>query len=76
MADNNYKITGNVPGPFYVDTSCIDCDMCREIAPQFFKRNDDMGQSMVYRQPQTPEEFADAVQAMHECPTDSIGNDG
>ena len=26
----------NVPGDFYVDSSCIDCDLCRQIAPEVF----------------------------------------
>ena len=66
----------NVPGRFYVDESCIDCDLCRENAPEFFRRENDCGYSVVYRQPVTPEEIASAEEAMKGCPTESIGNDG
>jgi ferredoxin len=75
MANKNLRLPQNVPGPYYVDESCIDCDMCRETAPQFFKRDDEVGMSFVYRQPITAEELALAEEAK-QCPTDSIGNDG
>jgi ferredoxin len=76
MADKNLKNPENVAGRFYVDNTCIDCDMCRNIAPKFFKRQDDGNYSYVYRQPQTPEEIVVAEEARTSCPTDSIGNDG
>lgn len=76
MANRNEKNQGNAPGPFYVDSSCIDCDMCRENAPAMFRRNDEIGLSIAYRQPVTPEEIREATDAMHGCPTESIGNDG
>jgi ferredoxin len=75
MADRNRKVRENVPGPFYVDDTCIDCDQCRSVAPQFFTRNDENGHSYVYHQPVTPDEFKEATEAMG-CPTESIGNDG
>src|SRR5947208_2891170 len=56
MADAANKYAENVPGKFYVDDQCIDCDLCRETAPANFKRNDDGGHSYVYKQPETPEE--------------------
>jgi ferredoxin len=76
MANKNEKQLGNVPGLFYVDSSCIDCDMCRETAPETFRRNDDIGFSIAYQQPLTPEQFKAANEAMVDCPTESIGNDG
>ena len=76
MANKNDKNEGNAPGAFYVDSSCIDCDLCRETAPTVFRRNDDLGQSFVFHQPETPEELLLANEAMQSCPTDSIGNDG
>ena len=51
MADAANKYAENVPGKFYVDDQCIDCDLCRETAPANFKRNDDGGHSYVYKQP-------------------------
>ncbi|MCW1913347.1 ferredoxin [Luteolibacter sp. GHJ8] len=76
MADRSDKQSKNTPGKFYNDGSCIDCDLCRETAPAFFRRDDDAGASYVWRQPLTPEELALAREAMEGCPTDSIGCDG
>jgi len=56
MADPNDKVPGQALGRFYVDTQCIDCDLCRETAPQNFTRNDDGGYSYVKKQPESPEE--------------------
>jgi ferredoxin len=76
MANRNDRLVGNVSGFYYVDSSCIDCDMCRGDSPQFFRRDDEIGYSLVYRQPTTPEEFKQAEEAKNGCPTESIGNDG
>ena len=38
MADKSQKVVENVPGRFYVDVTCIDCDLCRNTAPLFFTR--------------------------------------
>ena len=53
MANKDEKTNGNVPGKFYVDTQCIDCDLCRSAAPEFFGRNDDDGVSVVIKQTTT-----------------------
>ena len=66
----------NVPGSFYVDDQCIDCDLCRETAPANFTRNDDGGHSYVFKQPETDEELALCKEAMEGCPVEAIGNDG
>ncbi len=76
MADNNEKNPLNIPGNFYTDMSCIDCDLCRDFAPQIFKRDDDEGMTFVGKQPQSPAELALALEAMEDCPTETIGNDG
>ena len=76
MADKNSKHPGQVVGPFYVDTQCIDCDLCRQTAPANFTRNEAGGFSFVYKQPTTPEEEAKCKQAMEECPVEAIGSDG
>lgn len=76
MADKANKYPENVPGKFYVDDNCIDCDLCRETAPASFKRQDDGGYSYVYKQPETEEELAKAIEAMEGCPVEAIGNDG
>ena len=66
----------NIIGRFYVDSSCTDCDLCRDIAPAFFRRDSETGQSIVYRQPETAEETTLAQEALDGCPSDSIGDDG
>jgi ferredoxin len=76
MANKNDKLPTNVAGAFYVDATCIDCDQCREMAPETFRRDDNIGFSIVYQQPLTPEQIKAATEAMNGCPTDSIGNDG
>jgi len=76
MPNRNEKNLGNVPGPFYVDDTCIDCDLCRETAPGSFRRNDEIGLSIVFRQPVTAEELTQAHDALADCPTESIGCDG
>jgi len=76
MADAANKYPENVPGPYYVDDQCIDCDLCRETAPANYKRNDDGGHSFVYKQPESPEEEALCKEAMEGCPVEAIGSDG
>jgi len=76
MANRNEKNPGNVPGPFYVDTTCIDCDMCRELAPATFRRDDELGVSIAFHQPSSEAELAHAREAMETCPTSTIGDDG
>ena len=74
MARLDDRRTENVPGDVYVDTSCIDCDTCRWMAPEVFDRAGDM--SRVHRQPRTDAELRRALQALVACPTASIGTTG
>jgi ferredoxin len=76
MASLSDRAPGNVPGRYYIDNSCIDCDQCRVMAPDFFARNDDTGIGYVKRQPVTDDELALAEEALAACATGSIGNDG
>ena len=75
MASKDNKVTETVAGKFYVDSQCIDCDLCRQTAPENFDRSDN-GYSYVKKQPTTPEEEAQCVQALAECPVEAIGSDG
>jgi glyoxylase-like metal-dependent hydrolase (beta-lactamase superfamily II)/ferredoxin len=71
MADFKKQMTENVTGEFFVDSTCIDCDTCRQLAPHTFE---DSGRtSFVKTQPQTAEEIRKATQALLACPTGSIG---
>ena len=76
MAERTERLIQNAAGAYYVDSSCVDCDLCRNTASDFFKRDDDIGMSFVYHQPSTPEELALAEEAKSGCPSESIGNDG
>lgn len=73
MADKAGRLTHNAPGDFFVDRTCIDCDQCREIAPESFR--DAGGEASVYHQPATPEELRRALMALVTCPVGSIGTD-
>ena len=75
MATKDDRVKENVVGKFYVDTQCIDCDLCRTTAPANFKQNEDAGYSYVYKQPETDEELAQCQEAMEGCPVEAIGND-
>ena len=76
MAEKDNLVPENVPGKFFVDFNCIDCDACRETAPDSFKRDDENGYSFVYRQPETEEEELLARDALEGCPVEAIGDDG
>jgi glyoxylase-like metal-dependent hydrolase (beta-lactamase superfamily II)/ferredoxin len=74
MALQNQRRIENVAGDFFVDDTCIDCDLCRQIAPATFKSSGE--QSAVYQQPVTPEAQLAALKALVTCPTSSIGDSG
>jgi len=76
MADREDKNEESIAGKFYVDSQCIDCDLCRETAPNNFKRSDDEGYSYVYKQPENEEEEAQCMEALEGCPVEAIGDDG
>jgi ferredoxin len=76
VADPNDRVGENVQGTYYVDTQCIDCDVCRDTAPDNFTRSDENGYSFVYKQPADEEERALCEEALAACPVEAIGNDG
>jgi ferredoxin len=76
MADLHSRLPENVPGAFYITHECIDCDMCRETAPTVFKRNDDIGFSVVFQQPATEADRRQAEEALVGCPVEAIGKNG
>lgn len=76
MANKTERLAENVAGPWYVDSTCIDCDLCRETAPNVFRRDDENGSSVVYHQPDNADDLARAMEAKEGCPVEAIGNDG
>lgn len=71
MANPQLRLPENVPGDFFVDSSCIDCDTCNELAPSIFRDHGE--QCSVHHQPDTDAETRLALMAMVACPTGSIG---
>lgn len=76
MPNPNAKLSENEPGPYYVDSSCIDCDVCRDIARANFTREPKKAYSVVYKQPANASEEALCREAMEACPVEAIGNEG
>jgi glyoxylase-like metal-dependent hydrolase (beta-lactamase superfamily II)/ferredoxin len=71
MAIPAQRWPSNVPGEFFVDRTCIDCDQCREIAPATFGDGD--GHARVVRQPESPDALRRALMAVVTCPVGAIG---
>jgi ferredoxin len=76
MASKADRLSENAEGKYYVDSQCIDCDVCRVTAPLNFRRDEDKGYSLVFQQPGNAEEEAACQEAMDSCPVEAIGNDG
>lgn len=73
MARPALRLPQNAPGDFFVDSSCIDCETCRQVAPDVFARAAEVGRSVVRAQPRTAEDVHRAAMALVACPTASIG---
>ena len=76
MASLAQRLSENVEGEFYVDSSCIDCDTCRFVAPAVFARDEGIELSVVHHQPASDVETERALMALVACPTSSIGTVG
>lgn len=74
MASLAKLLPENVPGEFFVDRTCIDCDTCRQLAPRTFGETGEY--SFVQQQPTDEAEQQAALQALVCCPTGSIGTRG
>src|ERR1041384_67955 len=71
MAQRELSLSENVEGAFFVDSTCIDCDTCRQLAPATFGETGNF--SFVQQQPRNSAEQRAALQALIACPTGSIG---
>jgi glyoxylase-like metal-dependent hydrolase (beta-lactamase superfamily II)/ferredoxin len=71
MARESLRLRENVAGSFFVDSTCIDCDTCRQLAPTTFGETGEY--SFVQLQPRGTEEERAAYRALVACPTASIG---
>lgn len=71
MARPELRHPGNSVGAWYVDSRCIDCGTCQDLAPATFV---DLGeQSVVVDQPTDARAEQGAWLAAQACPTQSIG---
>jgi ferredoxin len=61
-------------GEYFVAEQCIDCDLCRQMAPTIFERKftGSGGISVVARQPTCDFEHNKAAEAMDACPVGAI----
>ena len=75
MATTSERLPQNTTGRFYVTAACIDCHLCYDDAPAFFRFHEELGFSVVHRQPVTPTELALAQEALERCPVGAIGAD-
>ena len=71
MASLTKRLRTNASGNFFVDSTCINCDTCRQLAPASFVENGEF--SSVYHQPGGARELHQAYQALLACPVGSIG---
>jgi glyoxylase-like metal-dependent hydrolase (beta-lactamase superfamily II)/ferredoxin len=71
MANRAKAYPENVPGAWFVDDRCIDCDVCRQLATGIFSAADD--HSYVERQPASEQQERDAMRSLLACPTGAIG---
>ena len=70
MANLKKRVPENVPGDFFVDTTCIDCDACRQIAPSVFGEAAET--SFVKARPVSSADQRQALRALLACPTGSV----
>jgi len=73
MANRAQRLSTNAKGDFFVDSTCIDCDQCREIAPEVF--GDGEGHASVLRQPDSGAALHNALRALVTCPVGAIGTE-
>lgn len=71
MANLTKRLPANVGMNFFVDSTCINCDTCRQLAPLIFR---EVGEySAVFHQPEDDRERQAAYRALVACPVGAIG---
>ena len=74
MATSYPVVKRNVKGRYYVDESCIYCELCVEIAPDNFSYDDVDGVAYVKMQPSSHDQHELMAECIESCPTESIGD--
>lgn len=64
--------TAPAPGKFVIDDTCIDCQLCQDLAPDNFASDDDREIHYVFKQPENDDELARVIDAFESCPSGSI----
>jgi ferredoxin len=59
-------------GIFQIDATCIDCNLCHDLAPENFECDVDNDVHFVCKQPETDDELETVLDALESCPTESI----
>jgi ferredoxin len=67
MANITKRVPENVTGECFVDSTCIDCETCQQLAPETFADAGD--HSFVYVQPAAVPQRRQAMRALLACPT-------
>ena len=66
----------SAPGRYYVDCdTCVHHECCVETAPNNFRMSEHLT-AYVFKQPGTSAEETECQQALEQCPTAAIHNDG
>lgn len=73
MASAKDRWDDNVAGSWFVDSNCILCSLCSELAPRHFRESDEGDHDVVYHQPETEDEIAACLDALNQCPVEAIG---
>lgn len=73
MADRRRSASDNQAGSWFVDDTCIDCGICRWVAPRTFGDGDDHAYVAAQPPEDDPELQAAAGRAAVACPVGSIG---
>jgi ferredoxin len=76
MPDRTARLPENFGAPFYVDSHCVDCEVCRDIAPENFRRIAAKRYVIVFSQPKDSLQENLCREAMECCPVEAIGDDG
>lgn len=59
-------------GRFHIDDTCIDCQLCRDLAPDNFESDTENETHYVHKQPENEAELGCVLDAYDSCPSDSI----
>ena len=55
-----------------INSDCVTCGLCAEIAPEIFRMNDQIDIAEVIRNPESEAEITLAIEAIASCPENAI----